>query len=49
MSVTAVESTKLFVGGLAWATTDEELRRQFEKFGSIDNARVVRDRETSML
>ena len=37
---------KLFVGGLAWATTDGSLRTAFEKFGDLDEAFVVKDRET---
>lgn len=37
---------KLFVGGLAWATTDESLRKAFEKFGSLISANVIMDRET---
>ena len=37
---------KLFVGGLAWATTDQGLRSAFEKFGEITEAKVITDRET---
>jgi RNA recognition motif-containing protein len=37
---------KLFVGGLAWATTDDSLRAAFERFGAVEEARVVTDRET---
>lgn len=37
---------KLFVGGLAWATTDDGLRAAFEKFGDIVEARVITDRDT---
>lgn len=36
---------KLFVGGLAWATTDESLREAFAPFGVTD-AVVLKDRET---
>ncbi|KAG2413786.1 hypothetical protein HFD88_002975 [Aspergillus terreus] len=32
--------------GLAWHTTDESLRAGFEKFGTVDNAIVVKDRDT---
>ncbi len=39
-------SRKLFVGGLAWKTTDEDLKRAFEKFGEIIGAAVICDRET---
>ena len=37
---------KVFVGGLAWATTDESLRRAFESCGDVIDAKVVVDRET---
>ncbi|MBC7172179.1 MAG: RNA-binding protein [Polyangiaceae bacterium] len=37
---------KLFVGGLAWATTDDALWAAFERFGALDEARVITDRET---
>jgi cold-inducible RNA-binding protein len=39
-------SKKLFVGGLAWATTDEGLMQAFEQFGQIVEAKVITDRET---
>lgn len=38
--------TRLFCGGLAWATDDASLRAAFESFGVITDARVVLDRET---
>lgn len=37
---------KLFVGGLAWATTDDTLKAHFEACGNVDEARVITDRET---
>ncbi|MBP6217839.1 MAG: hypothetical protein KA436_04555 [Oligoflexales bacterium] len=37
---------KLFVGGLSWGTDDEMLRASFEKFGEIEEAKVITDRET---
>ncbi len=37
---------KLFVGGLAWATTDDGLRDAFAEFGEVIDAKVVLDRET---
>jgi len=37
---------KLFVGGLAWATTDETLKEAFEAFGTVTESTVVSDRET---
>jgi RNA recognition motif-containing protein len=39
-------SKKLFVGSLSWNTTDEGLRRAFEKFGEVIEAKVIKDRET---
>jgi RNA recognition motif-containing protein len=37
---------KLFVGGLPFATTDDELRDAFAAHGTVASATVVRDRET---
>lgn len=39
-------STKLFVGGLSWGTTDESLRAAFSPFGAVTEAKVVMDRDT---
>ena len=39
-------SRKLFVGGLAWATTDDGLRAAFEPFGALVEAKVICDRQT---
>ncbi|MEZ4449457.1 MAG: RNA-binding protein [Nannocystaceae bacterium] len=39
-------SKKLFVGGLSWNTTDESLREAFARFGEVDEANVVTDRDT---
>mmetsp|Transcript_12392 Transcript_12392/g.15553 ORF Transcript_12392/g.15553 Transcript_12392/m.15553 type:complete len:88 (-) Transcript_12392:25-288(-) len=39
-------SNKLFVGGLSWNTDDTLLRQSFERFGSVNEARVILDRET---
>jgi len=39
-------SKKLFVGGLAWATSDDGLRTAFEQFGDVTDAKVITDRET---
>ncbi|PGH14863.1 hypothetical protein AJ79_02725 [Helicocarpus griseus UAMH5409] len=33
--------------GLAWHTTDETLRQGFEKYGTIEEAIVVKDRDTN--
>jgi len=37
---------KLFVGGLAWATTDASLREACERFGQLEEVRVIMDRDT---
>ncbi|KAJ3279730.1 hypothetical protein HK104_001193 [Borealophlyctis nickersoniae] len=39
-------SCKIFIGGLAWETDERSLRASFEKFGEIENARVITDRDT---
>ncbi|MQM00376.1 hypothetical protein Taro_033107 [Colocasia esculenta] len=38
--------TKVFVGGLAWETTDDELRLYFEHFGEILEAVIITDKNT---
>ncbi|CCX30758.1 putative glycine-rich RNA-binding protein [Pyronema domesticum] len=38
--------SKLFVGGLAWHTDDTTLRAKFEEFGHVEEAVVVKDRDT---
>jgi cold-inducible RNA-binding protein len=35
---------KLYVGGLSFSTTEERLRDEFAKFGTVDSATVIRDR-----
>jgi RNA recognition motif-containing protein len=37
---------KVFVGGLPFSTTDDELREAFAVHGEVVSARVVTDRET---
>lgn len=39
-------SKKLFVGGLAWATTQQSLGQAFGQFGPVVEAQVIMDRET---
>ena len=39
-------SSKLFVGGLAWATRDETLREHFAQCGEVTDAKVIMERET---
>ncbi|KAL8682403.1 MAG: hypothetical protein Q9186_001524 [Xanthomendoza sp. 1 TL-2023] len=38
--------SKLFIGGLAWHTDDAALRAKFEEFGQVEEAIVVKDRDT---
>jgi RNA recognition motif-containing protein len=37
---------KVFVGGLPFSTTDDELRELFAAHGAVASANVVRDRES---
>ncbi len=37
---------KLFVGGLPFSTTDEELQQTFAEHGAVASAVVIKDRET---
>jgi len=37
---------KLFIGSLAWATDSSGLQAAFERFGEIEEATVISDRET---
>ncbi len=39
-------TTNLFIGSLAYATTDDSLKAFFEELGEVTSARVVTDRET---
>ncbi|PKY08039.1 RNA-binding domain-containing protein [Aspergillus campestris IBT 28561] len=39
--------SKLFIGGLAWHTNDDTLREGFSKYGAVEEAVVVKDRDTN--
>lgn len=39
-------NNKLFVGGLSWGTTDKELREAFEAYGSVTEAKVIKERDS---
>lgn len=39
-------ATNLFIGSLAYATTDDSLKAFFETIGEVSSARVVTDRDT---
>ena len=45
-SVSSTGGAKLFIGGLAWHTTDDTLREGFTPFGTVEEALVVKDRNT---
>jgi cold-inducible RNA-binding protein len=36
----------IFVGNLAFTTTEHDLRQLFEPYGSVDTIRIMTDRET---
>ncbi|TGO17756.1 hypothetical protein BTUL_0015g00920 [Botrytis tulipae] len=38
--------SKLFIGGLAWHTDENALREKFSEFGTVEEAVVVKDRDT---
>ena len=40
-------ATKLFIGSLAWATTDDSLKDLFASVGTVVSASVIMDRETN--
>ena len=37
---------RIFVGNLAWTTTEEELRQLFYAYGSVEGTKITRDRRT---
>lgn len=37
---------KLFIGGLPFATTDDDLQTAFAAYGNVVSAKVITDRET---
>ncbi len=36
----------IFVGSLSFGTSEEELRREFERFGEVGAVKIIMDRET---
>ncbi len=40
-------ASKLFVGSLAWACTDQDLEDFFKQVGTVVSAKVIVDRETN--
>ena len=39
-------SMKLYVGGLAYSVTDEELEKLFAEHGAVTSAKVIKDRDS---
>jgi RNA recognition motif-containing protein len=39
-------NNKLFVGGIAWATTEEGLKEFFSQAGEVLEVKIITDRET---
>ncbi|MDR2643046.1 MAG: RNA-binding protein [Planctomycetaceae bacterium] len=37
---------KIYVGNLAYRTTDDEIRQEFEKYGAVSQVDIITDRET---
>ncbi len=40
-------STKLYVGGLAYQTTEDELKAHFAQYGSVSATNIIKDRDTN--
>ena len=41
-----MDNKKLFVGGLPFSITDQDLEELFKEFGTVESATVIMDRET---
>lgn len=39
-------SKNLYVGNLAWSTTEDEVRSAFEAYGEVTSVKLIEDRET---
>jgi len=37
---------KLYVGNLSYSTSDSELQKMFEEYGTVQSAQVIMDRDT---
>ena len=40
-------ATKLYVGGLAYSVTEEELEKLFAELGKVVSVAVIKDRDTN--
>ncbi len=38
---------KIYVGNLAYRTTEDDLREEFEKYGAVNQVDIIFDRETN--
>ncbi|MDR1964783.1 MAG: RNA-binding protein [Planctomycetaceae bacterium] len=38
---------KIYVGNLAYRTTEDDLRQEFEKYGAVSQVDIITDRETN--
>ncbi|MDR0608492.1 MAG: RNA-binding protein [Planctomycetaceae bacterium] len=38
---------KIYVGNLAYRTTEDDLREEFEKYGDVSQVDIITDRETN--
>ncbi|KAA8547912.1 hypothetical protein F0562_004341 [Nyssa sinensis] len=45
-AIRCMSSSKLFVGGLSYATDDLSLREVFSQYGEVSDARIIIDRDT---
>ncbi|XP_065878945.1 glycine-rich RNA-binding protein 2, mitochondrial-like [Euphorbia lathyris] len=45
-AIRCMSSSKVFIGGISYATDDTSLREAFSKYGDVVEARVIVDRET---
>ena len=41
-----VNESKLFLGGVAWASTEESLKESFGKAGTVVSVRIITDKRT---
>jgi heterogeneous nuclear ribonucleoprotein A1/A3 len=39
-------SKKLFVGGLSWGTSEDDLRGAFDRFGEVSEVKIISDQYT---
>jgi RNA recognition motif-containing protein len=46
MFLSSTISRKLFVGGLSWETTHDNLQRYFQRYGEVTDCCVMKNNET---